>query len=383
MKTYAQRSLLYLVSEDWYFCSHRLPIARAARDAGFTVHVATRIGAHEERLRDEGFVVHPINMRRGDARVWKEVPLLAGIGALYRRIAPSLSHHVAMKPVVYGALAARLSPRTKVVNALAGLGYLFTSKDAQQSIPARVVRAVLPRLMNGKGRAVVVQNSDDGAVLEGLGVRAKQIQLIRGSGVDIEHFRPQPEPSGVPVAVMVSRLLWNKGVGELAEAARILKARGVALKIVLVGGPDPDNPASVTPAEIAKWQTEGLIDCVGQRSDIDSILAQAHIAVLPSYREGLPKTLLEAAACGRPLVATDVTGCREVAINGRTGITVPARDAVSLADALACLAVDPDLRQRYGAAARALVEAEFSESRVVADTLALYERLLDGCDDRH
>jgi glycosyltransferase involved in cell wall biosynthesis len=380
--TASKHRLLYLVSEDWYFWSHRLPIARAARDAGFEVHVAARMNAHAQRLADEGFHVHPVGVRRGDARVWREIPVLYELARLYARLTPAIAHHVAMKPVVYGALAAKASPRTAVVSALAGLGYLFTSEQARRSVTARLVRQVLPRLLNGKQRYVLVQNDDDAAVLSSLGVARAAIRIVRGSGVDIEHYAPSPEPELPVLAVLVARLLNDKGVSELVEAGRILRQRNVPVRIAMVGGPDEENPGSVHPDTLRAWRAEGVVELWGARDDIASVWRQAHIAVLPSYREGLPKALLEAGASGRPIVATDVTGCRDVVVDGETGLLVPARDAQSLAAAIERLVLNPGLRQQMGAAARERVVNQFSEAQVVRETLMLYETALTGASLR-
>lgn len=368
--------MLYLVTEDWYFCSHRLHLAEAAAAAGYEVHVATRVVAHGQRMREAGIEVHPLDFNRGDRRVWRELPVLARIAALYRRLAPALVHQVAMKPVLYGSLAAYAAPSVRVVNALAGLGYLFTTEQARRSLAAKLVRQAMGPLLGRRGRAVIVQNSDDRAMLEALGIRPTCIHLIRGAGVDVSHFRPSAEPAGVPVVAMVARLLKDKGVRELATAARLLRERGVKARIVLAGGTDPANPASIGEGEVRGWVDQGLVEWWGHVDDVRELWRQAHIAVLPSYREGLPKALLEAAASGRPLVATDVTGCREIAVAGQSALMVPAQDAHALADALATLIADAGLRTRLGAGARRLVEAEFSEARVVNETLALYARTL-------
>lgn len=368
--------LLYLVSEDWYFCSHRLPVARAAIAAGFEVHAAVRVGEHRAQIENEGIQVHPIAMRRAESRVWREGPLLASLALLYARLQPTVAHHVAVKPVLYGTLASTLAPRSVVVNALAGLGYLFTSAEGRESTAARVVRSALPRLLGRTRQRVVVQNRDDAGELTGLGVPAERIRVIRGSGVDPQRFAPTPEPAGVPVAVLAARLLRDKGIEELVAAARLLAARKVPVRIEVVGAPDAENPASIDAATLADWRREGLVTFHGHRDDMERVWREAHIAVLPSWREGLPKTLLEAAASGRPMVATDVTGCREVVEEDRTGLLVPVRDPGALADAIETLARDGAMRSRMGLAARALVEREFTEEHVQNATIALYRELM-------
>ena len=378
--------LLYLVTEDWYFWSHRLPIARAARAAGWEVMVATRVAKHGERIRREGFRLVPIGLRRRSLAPWREAAAIAELLRLYRRERPDLVHHVAMKPVLYGSLAAALARVPAVVNALAGMGYVFTSSGVKARLLRPLIRTAFRWLLDRPNRRLILQNPDDIAAMTKGTVTAERVALIRGSGVDIEAFAPPVAPAGAPtgapegtsVAVMVSRMLWDKGVGELVGAARLLRRREVPLRVVLVGSPDPDNPASIPERQLRDWDASGDVAWWGERSDIAEIWAKGQIAVLPSHREGLPKSLLEAAACGRPMVAADVSGCREIVKDGVTGLLVPPGDAGGLADALERLARDPDLRRRLGAAARDLVERELSEEAVVAQTLALYRSLVPG-----
>ena len=370
--------LLYLVTEDWYFWSHRLPIARAARAAGWDVMVATRVAKHGERIRREGFRLVPIGLRRRSLAPWPEAAAIAELARLYRRERPDLVHHVAMKPALYGSLAAALTGVPAVVNALAGMGYVFTSSEVKARLLRPLIRTAFRWLLDRPNSRLILQNPDDIAAMTKGTVTAERVALIRGSGVDTQIFRPREEPGGTPVAVMVSRMLWHKGAGELVEAARLLRRRGVPLRVVLVGPPDPDNPASIPERQLRDWDASGDVAWWGERSDIAEIWAKGQIAVLPSHREGLPKSLLEAAACGRPMIAADVSGCREIVRDGLTGLLVPPRDPESLADALERLARDPGLRRRLGAAARDLVERELSEEAVVAQTLALYRSLVPG-----
>lgn len=378
----APLTALYLVTEDWYFCSHRLGLARAAREAGFRVVVATRVAQHADLIRGEGFELRPLDLRRGASAIVRDLGTLARLVRLFRRERPALLHNVALKPVLYGSIAARLAPRCAVVNAFAGLGYLFTSADARAGRLRRLLSRVLARAVTLPCGLVVVQNPDDRHELERLGVPGARIRLVRGSGVDLERFAPRPEPAGADggavVVTLVSRMLRDKGVAELVEAARLLRPRLPRLRVRLVGAPDPHNPTSIPEPLLSEWHAGGDVEWLGARADVPAVWAESHVAVLPSYREGLPKTLLEAAACGRPLVATDAPGCREIVRPGESGLLVPPRDARSLAEAIATLAGDPALRRRLGAGARRLVEREFSERRVIDDTLRVYRDALAG-----
>lgn len=365
--------VLYFVTEDWYFCSHRLPLAVAARDAGFNVTVVTRVREHGEAIRAAGLDLVPLEIARSGMNPLRELATLWRLIVLYRRLQPTIVHHVAMKPVLYGSLAARLAGVRGVVNALAGMGWLFTSAGGRARLIKRGVRVAMGGLLS-RGIALV-QNPDDAALLARLGVPRGNIRRIAGSGVDLTRFRPAAEPEGVPVIVLPARLLWDKGVGEFVEAARILKLRGENARFMLVGDPDPANPASISAAQVADWIRDDAVEHMGWVSDMPSVFANAHIVCLPSYREGLPKALIEAAASGRPIVTTDVPGCREVVEDGVQGLCVPPRDANALADALARLIADPALRARMGEAARKRAEMEFGLDAVILQTLALYREV--------
>ena len=370
------RTILYLVSEDGYFWSHRLPLARGARDAGAQVVVASSMGRFEDRIRDEGFRPVSIPFDRTGLNPLRDQRTVRAILATYRRIRPDLVHHVAAKPVLYGSLAAAIAGVPRVVNAMAGLGFLFIGDSRKR----RLLRSVFQAGLKGLGRRsaswAIVQNEDDAALFRSLGFDAGRLVLIPGSGVDPVAFAATPEPAAPPVvATCVSRMLWDKGVGELVEAARLLDERRVPVRIRLVGGTDL-NPASIPEETLAEWKAEGVVDVAGPSTDVAGEYARCHIAVLPSYREGLPKSLLEAASCARAMVATDVPGCRAICRHGETGLLVPSKDSAALADAIERLAVDPALRARFGAAGRALVEAELAQDQIVSHTLSLYDSVL-------
>ena len=375
--TRARPKILYLVTEDWYFCSHRLPIARAARDAGFEVVVATRVQSHGEKILDEGFRLVPLRWRRRSLNPWRETRVLVDLVKIYRRERPDVVHHVALKPAVYGSLAARVCRTPSVVNTVAGLGYVFTSRQTKAAALKPLLRLAFRFLFNRPNVRLIVQNPDDGEALARFcRVRPEQTVLIRGSGVDLSRFVPMPEPAGAPNVTLVSRMLWDKGVGELVEAARRLRESGDAIRVTLVGSPDPENPASIPESQLKTWQREGLVDWLGYREDILNVWADTTIAALPTYREGVPKTLIEAAACARPIIATDVPGCREIVKSGENGFLVPARDAGALVDAIRRLARDPELRRRMGAKGREHAANGFSEETVVEQTMAVYNSLV-------
>jgi glycosyltransferase involved in cell wall biosynthesis len=371
--------LLFLVTEDWYFCSHRLPVARAARDAGFEIVVATRVRDHGEAIRDEGFRLAPLAWRRHGDGVSGAFRALLSIAWLYRAERPDIIHHVALKSVLFGGIAARLAfpradKRPRQVAAVMGLGSRFGRGGL-------IGRLLEPALRFTAGHAeIIVQNPEDGTALVRRGLDAGRIALIRGSGLDIAHFRPLPELAWPPLTVaLVARMLRSKGILETVEAVRRLRADGQAIELLLAGPIDPDNPDSLNAAEMEALSAEPGITWLGHVADIRTVWARAAIAVFPStYGEGIPKALLEAAACGRPIVAADMPGCREIVRQGETGLRVPPHDVARLAAAIAALADDPLARRAMGRAGRALVERDFAEAVIAEQTLALYRTILSG-----
>src|SRR3984885_13541982 len=357
--------LLYVTVEDWAFLSHRLPMARAARDAGFEVHVATRVQGGAAAIKAERFVLHPIPFTRGSLSPF------APLRRVHRAVRPDITHHVALQSCVLGTLAALGRP-VACVNAFIGLGYSFTSNAAKARALRRFVGPVLRNLIDRDSSIALVQNGDDLAALMSLGIPENHIALIPGSGVDVGRFAPLPEPQGAPTFGFVGRLLEDKGVRTLVAAHRLLRARGLDFRLLIAGTPDPANPASVTTAEAKSWNNEPGITWLGHVDDIAGLWARAQIAVLPSRREGLPLSLMEAAACGRAMIASDVPGCREIVIHDQTGFLVPVDNAPALADAMALLAGVPALRARFAAAARKLAVERFAADIIGRQIVQLY-----------
>ena len=368
--------ILFFITEDWYFWSHRLPIARAVRDAGFEVLIATRVHQHKERIEKEGFKLIPISLGRRNKNIIKGIFSILEIIRIYRREKPHIVHHVAIKPVLYGSWAARIAGVPGVVNALAGLGFIFVAQGWKTSVLRRLVVFAYRSAFSAKNAFGIFQNPEDLKLFVNAGVvKSEKAALIRGSGVDISHFIHLPEPAGIPTIVLASRMLWDKGVGELVDAARILNKDGIKCCMILVGNPDPENPASIPEETLHRWHSEGIIEWWGHKDDMPEVFAKSNIVVLPSYREGLPKVLLEAASCGRAIVATDVPGCREIVQHNENGLLVPPHDSKALANALKVLIKDPELRAKMGAKGREIVEAEFSEEIVVKQTMEVYKKI--------
>ncbi len=368
--------ILIVANQDWFFLSHRLPLARALRSAGAEVVIVAGDSGKASEIMSAGFEFVPMPISRKGLNPFGEWRTVRFLQRTYGRLKPDIVHHVTIKPVLYGSIAARLVGEIAVVNAISGLGYAFTSSDALAAILRPLLR-MLYRLALNRGRATTIfQNPDDMSDFVGLGlVKEDRAVLIRGSGVDCTTFHPTPEPTGRPVVLLPARMIWDKGVGEFVEVARLIKARNDAPRFVLVGAPDPGNPRSIPLAQMEAWSREGVVEWWGQRADMPAVLAQASIVVLPTvYGEGVPKILLEAAAAGRPIVATDIRGCREIVRPDKNGFLVPPRDRVSLVSAIECLLASADLRAAFGRAGRYIAETEFSEPMIVQQQLAVFKR---------
>lgn len=366
--------LLIVVNDAAFFLSHRLPIALGARAAGYDVHVATPRDEASARIEAEGVSFHAIPLSRRGMSPAAELRTIAALTRAYRTIAPDIVHHVTAKPILYGGIAARLARVPAVVHAVSGLGYVFISESRRARGLRQAIRAAYRTATAHPRCAVIFQNDDDRAQF-GDAIRTPHVFMIRGSGVDLERFRPTPLPDGVPLVVLPARMLWDKGVGELVEAARRVKAAGIQARFALVGGIDPGNPAAVRREQIDAWTAEGVVEWWGMRTNMPEVLSHASIVCLPSYREGMPKALLEACAAGRPIVTTDVPGCRDVVGDGQHGVLVPARDASALASAL-CELLGDRARLEQMAVSAAVVAKAYSVDEVLAQTLEVYRTLL-------
>jgi len=373
------KKLLFLVNVDWFFISHRLPIAIAARKHGYEVHIATGITNKQTELESYGFIVHSLPISRGKTSISNEMSALWKIIQTFKQIKPDLLHLVTIKPVLYGGLAAHFCQTKGVVAAISGLGYVFTTTGKTSTIRRWLISFIYRLALKHPHLKVIFQNHDDQKLLSNAAKLAyTQSVIIPGSGVDLSTFAVHPEPLDPPVVVMAARLLSDKGVNEFVEAATHLHQRHPSVIFQLVGTIDPDNPASITQQHIEEWQKNAPIQLLGQRNDIPNLFSQAHIVVLPSYREGFPKVLIEAAACGRAVITTDVPGCRDAIIPDQTGLLVPVRNAEALAEAIERLIVDKALRQQMGKAGRKLAEERYAIEQVVATHLAIYQELLDA-----
>lgn len=370
--------IILFANTAWYLYNFRLPLALALRARGCQVILASPAEApYGARLEQAGFESLVIPFQRRGVRPLVELATLGKIIALYRRLRPDVVHHFTVKPVLYGSIAAHLSGVKTIINAVPGLGYVFTAQGAQ----ARLLRGLASALYRLAlvNTQVIFQNPDDlGSFVQAGLVNPRQAWLIRGSGVDVDWFTPSEEPQGVPLVVLPARMLWDKGIAEFVEAAAMLRSGGVAARFALVGAPDAGNPSSVEVSQLERWKKQGLVEWWGWCEDMRAVYQAASIVCLPSYREGAPKTLIEAAACGRAVVTSDAPGCREVVQHGYNGLLTPLKDSAALADNLRSLITDAELRRQMGANGRRRAVAEFSLERVLAETLSVYNGTITG-----
>jgi glycosyltransferase involved in cell wall biosynthesis len=371
------RRLLVVCNDLDFFLLHRLPETLGALREGYEVHVATPPGARAKEVQAHGLVHHALVLSRSGRNPLRELGSLLAFYRLFRHVKPDLAYLMTVKPILYGGIAARLAGVKAIVAAVFGMGFLFTD----DGLRTRLLRVVVKRLyrfaLGHRNLRVIFQNPTDQALMIQHGAVAREnTVLIKGSGVDLGSFSVSPEPEGRPVVLMAARLLYDKGVVEYIDAVRELRRQGVDARFLLAGDRDDGNPSSITVRTLDAWRAKGEVEFLGFRKDMPTLLSAANVVVLPSYREGLPRVLEEAAACGRAVVTTDVPGCRDAIEPGLTGLLVPARNAAALARAIRQLLEDGALRRRMGASGRQLAERSYSVESIVSAHLALYRELL-------
>lgn len=371
------KKIVYLISEDWYFYSHRFDLAKASIKQGYQVTLITRVGQYGDIITKAGINLIDVNFRRAAMNPLADLIVLFRVSGIYRRIKPDIVHHVSLKPILIGSIACLFNSVPVVINAVTGLGNLFFSGKKSTAMLRMLVQPVLLSLLNRRNSWVILQNRDDQKDLTAQGMWTERSELIKGSGVDLEKFSYTVESNVIPVIILAARMLRYKGISEFVEAARLCDKSGLKARFVLVGDVDSENPLSLTRQDLEQWHNEGIVEWWGHHNDMPEVMRKASIICLPNYyREGLPKTLLEAAASGRPVIATDVPGCREIVINGKNGLLVPVKNADSLAQAITRLAKDKQLRVMMGEYGRKIVESEFSADIINSQILELYERAL-------
>lgn len=377
-ETINRKRILYVANVAWFFRSHRLPLALEAIRRGYDVHLASAFQDQQERSQFERLhiITHEVPFQRSGSALVSEAATILRLKQLYSLLQPSICHNISIKPVIYGGILGRVYG-IPTVNAISGLGYSYIAEGFKARIRRTALNLAYSGAVKGRNSRVIVQNDDDWSFFRNkLGVDEEQLILIKGSGVDLKQFDPSRPVSTPPLIVLPARMLMDKGVREFVAAARALKMKGFAGRFVLVGGLDPENRAGLTQNEIDQLTNDGVVEHWGHRSDIPDILSASQIVCLPSYREGFPKALLEAAAAGRPIIATDVPGCREIVKHGENGLLVPPRDSSALCSAIEQLLMSPGLCKTMGQRGRALVEKYFSLDIVVTRTMRLYQDIL-------
>ncbi len=375
--------LLYVVNIPRFFLSHRLPLALAAYAEGFDVQVAASDRDQEsaDRIRAAGLPFHPLPLSQHGLNPLRELRTIVALQRLYTRLQPDLLHQISIKPVIYGGIAAKLSRRRAVIQAMSGLGYLHTSDTRRAKLLEIFSRPAFRLALAGAGTIMIFQNPDDRQVFVKRGlISPSKATVIRGSGVDENRFKPRPEQlMSPPVVLFAGRLLWQKGLGEFVELARRLQGKA---RFRVVGYEERTSPSNVPARQLRSWHEAGIIEWDGRRDDMERVYGECHIVCLPStYGEGVPKTLIEAAACGRACVTTDTPGCREIVRHRENGLLAPPRDIDALAKAVKLLIDKPALRQAFGAKGREIALQGFTLSRVAAETIALYQYLLEAGGD--
>jgi glycosyltransferase involved in cell wall biosynthesis len=367
------RRILLVGNDPEYFLMHRLALAKALVEQGIDLQVAVPFDSSDMRFRTLPFAVHRLPLRRGSVNPWTELRTLAALVALSRRLRPILVHHVTIKPMLYGSIVARLLGTACVVNSITGLGFVFSSSEPAARALRFLVRPLLRFGCMRPNVTMLFENHDDLLLYcRQEMAQASRSRVIPSSGIDVSCYTPRQHHEADVTVMVLGRMLWDKGIREFVEAAHIVAAQRPATKFVLVGGTDP-NPESIPLQTLQQWQREGTVEYWGWRSDIPEVLAKADILCLPSYREGLPRSLLEGGATGLPLIATDVPGCRDALRPGVSGLLVPAKDSAALASAILRLVDDADLRKQMGEAARSDVASRFSTASVVNATMAVYQ----------
>ncbi|MGE5377450.1 MAG: glycosyltransferase family 4 protein [Bacteroidota bacterium] len=367
--------IVLFANTDWYLYNFRLPLARELRAQGHDVILVSPSGSFQQLLKHDDFPWISFPLSRQGFNPFHELTSIWQLVQLYRRFRPDIVHHFTIKPVIYGSIAARLLGIRGIINSITGLGHLFIDQGFKtrllRTAAIWLYRISLPRT------SVIFENPEDRDIfIHRRFLKARQTHLIMGTGVDVDKFRPSPKTQEVPVVLFSSRMLVTKGLLEYIDAARMLKQKGVIARFALAGTTDPGNPASLGEQQIEVWKQSEDLEWWGWQDDMPAALAQADIFCLPSYREGVPNALLEAAACGLPIVTTDAPGCRDVVTDNVNGLLVPVRNAKALADALEILIISRNIRNRMGAAGREIAVEQFSTSKVNRETLAVYNPLI-------
>lgn len=364
--------IILFANTDWFLYNFRLASAIAAKENGDEVVLVSPIGQYAKKLMGQGFRWRELRLERRGINPLSELDTILRLIRLYQEEKPDLVHHFTVKCVLYGTLAAQFAGIKSIVNSLTGLGYIFTGQRTFWRLPISMAYQILLR-----HTWTIFENTDDQDLFLKRGwITPKRSTMILGAGVDTDLFKPLPESQGTPLIILPARMLWDKGVGEFVAAVRLLRRRNVQARYVLVGDSDPGNPTGIPLQTLTTWNKEGIVEWWGWQEEMNAVYPKANIICLPSYREGLPKTLIEAAASARAIVSTDVPGCREVVVDGYNGFLVPVQDPEALADKLESLINDPTLRGKMGENGRRHALQHFSLQHITKETLSYYHQII-------
>ena len=376
---HSRRKIVFVVTEDWFFVSHFLPMVHAARQTGLDVVVVTRVRAHAGAIKAAGARIVPLEAERRSLNPLAVISTIRRLTAILAQERPDLLHCIALKPIFIGGAAARLAGIERRVFALTGLGFIGAKRDRTGRLARAAIRWVLRRALETRSTHYLFENTDDPALL-GLDPAADNVTIVGGAGVDPDALSPEPLPHQPPLRIaIVARMLWSKGIDVAVEATKLARNAGTDVTLSLFGAPDPSNPKAIPEETLHAWAASDGITWHGRADDIAAVWRDHHVACLPSRGgEGLPRTLLESAACGRAMVTTDVPGCRSFVRHGLDGLVVPPGNAQALADAFVRLAAEPEAVGPMGRSARERVLSGYTERNVMDTVGSLYARMLQG-----
>ncbi len=373
------QKILLVANTDWYLYNFRLSLAKMLREEGFEVVLISPPGAYSHLFQGEGFRWLSVPMSRRGIFPPSEFMTYKHLKSIYQQENPKLVHHHTIKPNIYGTLAARAVAVPAIVVSVTGLGYVFISQGIAGKMLSKIIKPTYRYCLDSSNVEVIFENSGDYEFfIQEQITNAKQSTIIEGVGVNLDLYRPSKEPDGVPIVMLAGRMLWDKGVGEFVESAKILKDRGVEARFVLVGGPDPGNPSMISLHQLEQWSQAGVVEWWGFRENMPEIIQKSHIVVLPSIAEGVPTVLLEASASGRPVIASDIPGCGDIVKDGKTGFLVEVRNVEALADKIEILLGKKRLREMLGKAGRVWMEQRFDEDLINRRTLEIYNSAMSG-----
>jgi len=377
------KKILYLITEDWFFCSHFLERALAAKNLGYEIIVCSKENKDKKKIEKYGIKFQEVKFNRKNINPFYEFIILIKIINIYRKFSPDIVHHIAFKPIIYGSIAAKFNNTRSVLNAPVGMGFVFTSDSMKAKLIRPLIKFLLKNLLstsrvnNNKKNKVVFENQDDLNYFVKIGaVNYKDTFLIRGAGVNIDkNFVNYRRKNKVPVIALVGRMLTDKGIFEYVDAVKIIKKNNIKAKFLLIGGVDNYYSSSISLTVLEKWNYEKIVDWLGYVSNVDEILEKIDVLCLPSYREGLPKALIEGAAKGLPIVTTNTVGCKDVVEDGKNGFLVPVKNSIELARAISILIKDENLRFEMGCESYKMASSKFASSIIIEQTMAIYDEL--------